>query len=220
MLPNYTIDEFKGIIALSMNRFDASDNFVAYERTYVNTYVNLLLGGKVYNEIKTTDKLKWTALFEEGSYINGYYVGFSTVLKYLIYFHIVRDDFTMSDVGAVINHNENSKKVSQYGIAKDRYNKAVVYLSEVYKYIDASVFEYTATTTDLGSGTFLIEIDAPTRTFLEDGEFIEVDKVLYPIRNHTVGVGVETFEVDVNATSFKYTPYMNVIKNQLDVIVL
>jgi hypothetical protein len=220
MLPTYTIEDFKGVIALSMNRFDANENFTSYENTYVNLYVNTLLGGAVYNEIKNTDKLKWNALFDGGSYEKGYFVGFSTVLKYLIYFHIVRDDFTMSDVGAVINNNENSKKVSQYGIAKDRYNKAVVYLRDVYKYIDDSVFEYTATTTDLGGGTFLIEIITPTRTFLEDDEKIEVDEVLYPIRNHTVGVGVETFEVDVNATSFKYTPYMNVVQNQLDVIVL
>jgi hypothetical protein len=219
MLPNYVIEDFKGVIALSINRFDV-ENFTSYERTYVNQYINDLLGGDVYNEINTTDKLKWAALFEGGSYSKGYFSGFSTVLKYLIYYHIVRDDFTMSDVGAVINANENSKKVSHYGIAKDRYNKAVGYLREVYNYIDNSVFEYTASNVTPLLDKYLIEITTTSRTFLENGEYIEVDEVLYPISNHIVGVGIESFEVNVNATSFIYKPYRTVVQNQLDVIVL
>jgi hypothetical protein len=219
MLPTYPIEDFKGVISLSTNRFTTA-NFTQYENVYIPQYIYELLGVVAFNEISTSTKLKWTKLLDGGVYDKGYFAGFSEVLKYLLYFHIVRDDFSMSDVGAVQNNNENSTKVKHYGIAKDRYNKAVKYLMDVYKYIDDSVFEYTATTTDLGGGVYSVEIVTPTRTFLEDGELIELDEVFYPINNHVVGVGVETFEVAVDATLFKYTPYKDVVKNQIEVIVL
>jgi len=230
----YTIQDFKGVIKLSGSRF-TEEEFDTYFLRYSNEYTNDLLGSDAYNEIVTSDKLKWTKLFEGGIYFMtgeptetvGFFTGFSDVLKFLIYFHIVRDDFTMTDTGAVSNLNENATKVKQYGIAKDRWNIGADYLKGVYQFIDNMVLDYTGTVTDLG-GSFLVEIATDRRTLLEDGEEIEVNEILYPISNHTVVYDVidptiivgETFEVSVDASTFVYCPYSKVVQQPLDYIVL
>lgn len=219
MIPVITIADFIGVIALSANRFNTVE-YDSYIANYTTEYINTLLGTEAYINLLTSINPKWAILLEGGTYEYvekdelkyGRLTGFNEVLKYLIYFNIVRNDFTMSEVGAVNNQNENSIRVKQYTIAQDRYNKAVTYLKEVYDFIDRNeLVVYPSTAVD-NVGTYTITIDSLTLPYLEDGDTITIndDKVEYVISNlvNTLVPGTPdtyTTTFDITATGLTIT---------------
>lgn len=223
-LPGYSSAEFIGELAYSTNRFTSS-YFVEIMTSTVADYVLLLLGDAAYIDIDSpTFKQKWTKLFSGGIFNGKVFPGMDKVLKYIVYFNLVRNEFNMSDTGAVRNKNENSTNLPQYPIAKDRFNKAVKYLETTYAAIKDLEFVYDCTSAPAVDG-YLITIEVTSRTLLDTGDTVYVEGIPYTIANHTVitagdEVTSETFEIAVPATTFTYKPYEAVVPYDLKRIVL
>lgn len=217
MLPNILVSDFIGVLSLSANRFK-SEQYNSYITQFIAEYTNLLLGTEAYIKIQTSINPKWALLFDGGTYeyvedgitLYGRLYGFTEVLKYLIYFNIVRDDFTMSEVGAVNNANENSVRVRQYTIAQDRYNQAVTYLNEVYAFIDRNMeVIYPVTAVD-NTGTYSLTIEGYSLPFLENGDVVTIDDVDYTISNLTSTI--------TTGTPNTYTTTFDIVGTDLTIV--
>ena len=210
MLPTILVSDFIGVLSLSANRFK-SEQYDSYINQFIAEYTNGLLGTEAYLNILTSINPKWTLLFNGGTYeyvedgitLYGRLYGFTEVLKYLIYFNIVRDDFTMSETGAVNNANENSVRVRQYTIAQNRYNQAVTYLNDVYSFIDRNEeVTYEVTSVD-NTGTYTLTIVGTSSPYLENGDTITIDEVDYTISN--LATVITTGTPDIYTTTFDIT---------------
>lgn len=185
------IADFVGEIELSANRFDTA-NFDSYIERYKTKYGNELLGSQLYKSLLDSTSDKYDELLSGTTYeyidektkqlSYDYHQGFLYVLKYLIYFHIVADDFTMSDSGAVMNKNDNAVQVSGYSIARDRFNKAVETYRKVVDFIERlGTIEYSCTSTEDAPGVYALTIQG--LAYIEDGDTITANGVEYEASN-------------------------------------
>jgi hypothetical protein len=223
-LPTIAITDFTGQIALSANKFTALQ-LQAYVDSFLPKYIRELLSPAAYVQMSTTNDVKWDRLNSGGDYDYveagtdkvGYSPGFRKVLLYLIYFQIVRDDFSMTDTGAVVNTNENSTRVRQYNIAQDRYNKGVAFYNEVLLYL-FRVKALTQGITQLidNTGTFTVRVDnLAQESLLANGDVVTMDDVEYTVFNKSYDENtfIELFDVTavaLTATEYTFSPYTKV----------
>lgn len=188
------IGSFTGEVAISNNRFN-TDNINSFITRYRRKYASELIGPTMFNQIMESDSEKWDD-FKFGvtyPYIDStgtekyeYQEGFVTLLKYLIYFELVKNDFRISDTGAVKNKNANSTPIKSYNIAKDRWNKAVAMIKPFFDFIERKkVITYATydvtpeTLPSVGYGFSIAGIP-----YIEVGDSIEIDGKLYTVARY------------------------------------
>lgn len=216
----FKLEDFTGALKLVGNRFNNINEYISYYTPIVTT--------QVLGFIPVETSIPRFERIETAQYNNGLFYSLPDILKHLIYYYIVRDDFIMTDTGAITNKNENSEKVKQHNIAKDRYNTAMTMLTNLYKYMDSKA---NLTTTD-----FTINF-SPTQTafFINvDLGIGEGDKItLYndlemkdgiDVRVESAGEFLQAQQVNVNGIYpdvkvIKFDTYGDIIKYNTDKII-
>lgn len=234
--PTIIATDFKGIISLSLSAY-GEDDFEDYINDTIRKYTNHCLGAKSALQIETLVLKKYNKLLDGYTYIfinkdleeeYAYFAGFTKFLKSMIYFEIVRNDFQMTEAGAVNNKNENADKVRQYTIAQDRYNKAVDFLNDVFSYMEniGTLSISFDTISEVSGGTYSATVNTTVEPLYEDNEIIQlinptdvdttIDATIY---NFTWDGTVATFNFDALTglafESFDYTPYSDVKTKEL-----
>jgi len=220
-LPIITIDDFKGVLSLSANTFKVIE-IDSYINTYLNEYTRRLLSTEVYEILGTSNDVKWTLLIDGGTYFyldcegkkrKSSIAGFTNFLKFIIYFHIVRDDFTMTDVGAVNNKNENSERVRQYPIAQDRYNKSIGYWKEILTMIERTTnyIQPITSIVDNLDNTSTVTVTTLQETLVANGDTILINDVEYVVSGKNFdGIDTETILINsggVTGDEYIFSPY-------------
>lgn len=224
--PTYTTADFKGYISLPSNTY-GEQFYMEYIGDLKPTLFAEYLGAQAMMDIRSNDRNKWAWLFVGGEYTYfnnegvlqyGFIEGLNKIMLIRLYFEIVKDDFTMGDTGATINYSENSRKVSHWPIARDRWNRMTSYWNDIYDYFKrVENITYEIASSVETAGEYEIEITVNQATMLGDGEIIYIDNEDYQIFDHLVlrdiddNVIGETFKINaatgLTFTSFIFKPY-------------
>ena len=221
MLPEITIDDFKGAVKISLNDFIQTD-FQDYINEYTVEYINEYLGGDACYEIENNDYQRWDDLMLGVNYKNkqgkwSKLRGYKKALVYFIYYHYVNDFFTMTEVGAVSNLNENSRSVPQYQIANHRWNSIYKFIDEVIEFLDnyCEIREVITSSTE-NLGVYTLTVDCTL--YLQEGDTVEINDVEYIVSNLVPNVSFNiTADSGLDFTSDEviYKPYSSVDMDKL-----
>lgn len=209
-LPAITIDDYVGLIKVSVDTFVAAD-FQAWIDSEYPELVREILSDAAYIEIRDTAPLpdKWADVMNGNVYLDSdgkqtINTGLTNIIRYWLYWQWVKEQpIVNTNTGNVQNLNENSVAASwgnNGAIAASRYNKAVGWLhNELYPFLCEfeKVTKDVTLAADQGGGVYRLTVDATT--YLADGDTVTVDNIEYAAANVTA----TTF--DITAASVSYS---------------
>lgn len=226
-LPIIGLSNFIGWLKISANQFKET-RINDYVTLFLEDYLRDILGDAAFIDIVNNTKTKWTDLLDGVDYVNedgknrrNY--GITEQLVKLIYFEIVRDDFSSSQVGKIKANNENSVVLTgdeQSIIAMQRRNSAVRKLQgSVHDFLDnyEEIKEPITGFIDNADNTYVIQL-ASTK-YLDNGDIVEILGVEYTISGLIVDI---SFIIDAGATGLSFSgnavwhPYEDVEFNPLE----
>lgn len=227
-LPTIAPSDFTGFIKITADTY-AQSKLQDYIDSFYPKYVKDILGAYALNFMQNnalTDK--WTDLMNGQYYYNTAKERYESiegvvyVIRRLLYFEFVRDNFINTSTGNVRNFNENAETIPALETnahAISRWHQGIEQLKDAIDLFIDNYTDYESTITsftDNGGGSYTIFTS--DTIYLIDGDSVSIGNVEYVISslvantsfNITAGTG-ETFD-----GVFVYSPYEDVVLNTLD----
>ena len=223
-LPVISSSDFVGWLKISADTFQAAKLQRYIDRFYIS-YLRKILGYQASKEIIDNDPLfdKWVDVLNGVYYYNISCDGYMQttplldIIKGLIYFEFVRDNFISTNTGLVKNTNENSTNLtgveSNYA-ALNRFNDAVAGVNDLLLPFFDNYQDYTVAITgfvDNGGDSYTIQ--TASTLYLIDGDTVKIDDTEYTVSNVITDTSFDitstvatSFDGDYIHSPFDYVP--------------